>query len=123
LEVTASGARLEAPNPLGVLHGLQTLLQLVQVGEKGIVVPAVTIDDRPRFPWRGLLIDVARHFMPLEVIRRNLDGMAALKLNVLHWHLSDDQGFRVESKKFPKFQQVSSEGMYYTQDEIKEVIE
>ena len=123
LEVTASGVHLAAPNPLGVMHGFQTFLQLVQVGQEGIVAPAVTIDDRPRFPWRGLMIDASRHFMPVEVIRRNLDGMEAVKLNVLHWHLSDDQGFRVESKKLPKFQQMSSEGMFYTQDEIKEVIE
>src|SRR5436309_682981 len=86
-------------------------------------LPALTINDQPRFPWRGLLIDVARHFMPVEVIKRNLDGMEAVKFNVLHWHLSDDQGFRVESKKFPKFQQMSSEGMFYTQDEVKDIIQ
>jgi hexosaminidase len=123
LEVTATEVHLDAPNPLGVLHGLQTFLQLVQIGPQGFGVPAVIISDRPRFPWRGLLIDVARHFMPVEVIKRNLDGMEAVKFNVLHWHLSDDQGFRVESKKFPKFQQMSSEGMYYSQEEIKDVIE
>jgi hexosaminidase len=123
LEITATEVHLDAPNPLGVLHGLQTFLQLVQVGPQGFGVPAVIISDHPRFPWRGLLIDVARHFMPVEVIKRNLDGMEAVKFNVLHWHLSDDQGFRVESKKFPKFQQMSSEGMYYSQEEIKDVIE
>jgi hexosaminidase len=123
LEVTSSAVHLDAPNPLGILHGLQTFLQLVQVGPQGFAAPVVTIKDRPRFPWRGLLIDVARHFEPLEVIKRNLDGMEAVKFNVLHWHLSDDQGFRVESKKFPKFQQMSSEGMYYTQNQIKDLIE
>jgi hexosaminidase len=85
-------------------------------------VPAVIIEDRPRFPWRGLLIDVARHFIPVDVLKRNLDGMEAVKFNVLHWHLSDDQGFRVESKKFPKLQQFASDGKYYTQAEIREVI-
>lgn len=122
LEVTPAGAHLDASNPLGILHGLQTFLQLVRLDPNGFAVPAVVIEDHPRFLWRGLLIDVSRHFMPVAVIERNLDGMEALKLNVLHWHLSDDQGFRVESRKFPKFQELSSHGMYYTQDEIKEVI-
>jgi hexosaminidase len=123
LTVAPTEVHLDAPNPLGILHGLQTFLQLVRIGPGGFAVPAVTIEDRPRFPWRGLLIDVSRHFMPVEVIERNLDGMEALKLNVLHWHLSDDQGFRVESRKFPKFQQLSSEGEYYTQEEIRTVIQ
>ena len=123
LQVTPNAVQLDAPNPLGVVHGLQTFLQLVRIGSNGFALPVVTIDDRPRFPWRGLLIDVSRHFMPVAVIERNLDAMEALKLNVLHWHLSDDQGFRVESKKFPKFQELSSDGLYYTQEEIKDVIE
>jgi len=123
LTVTATQVHLDAPGPLGILHGLQTFLQLVSIGPNGFVVPAVTIEDRPRFPWRGLLIDVSRHFMPLDVVKRNLDGMEALKLNVLHWHLSDDQGFRVESRKFPRFQELSSEGQYYTRDEIREIIQ
>jgi hexosaminidase len=122
LEVTSTEVHLDAPNPLGVIHGLQTFLQLVQKSPEGFVAPAVVIEDVPRFPWRGLLIDVSRHFMPVGVIKRNLDGMEAVKFNVLHWHLSDDQGFRVESKKFPKFQQMSSDGSYYTQEQIKDVI-
>src|SRR5689334_23505357 len=84
------------------MHGLQTFLQLLENGPSGFVVPAVTIHDTPRFVWRGLMIDVGRHFIPLDVIRRNLDGMEAVKMNVFHWHLSDNQGFRVESKKYPK---------------------
>ncbi len=123
LQITPTSVRLDAPNPLGILHGLQIFLQLAQIGPHGFAVPAVTIDDRPRFPWRGLLIDVSRHFMPLAVIERNLDAMEALKLNVLHWHLSDDQGFRVESKKFPRFQELSADGLYYTQEEIKGIIQ
>jgi hexosaminidase len=123
LEVTASEVHLNAPTPLGVLHGLQTFLQLVQISPEGFAAPAVLIEDRPRFPWRGLLIDVSRHFMPVEVIKRELDGMEAVKLNVLHWHLSDDQGFRVESKKFPRLQKLSSDGQFYTQEQIREVIE
>ena len=123
LQVTAASVQLDAPNPLGIVHGLQTFLQLVRIGPTGFAVPVVTIEDRPRFPWRGLLIDVSRHFIPVAAIERNLDAMEALKLNMLHWHLSDDQGFRVESKKFPKLQELSSDGLYYTQQEIKDVIE
>jgi hexosaminidase len=122
LEVTATGAKLTAPTTLGTLHGLQTFLQLVDVSANGFAAPAVTILDKPRFPWRGLMIDSARHFIPLEVIRRNLDGMEAVKMNVFHWHLSENQGFRVESKKFPKLHQMGSDGLYFTQDEIRELI-
>jgi hexosaminidase len=122
LEVTPAEVHLDAPNPLGVIHGLQTFLQLLAAGPDGLSAPAVTIEDRPRFPWRGLLIDVSRHFIPVDAIQRNLDAMEAVKLNVLHWHLSDDQGFRVESKRFPKLQQLSSDGQYYTQEQIKAVI-
>ncbi len=122
LEVASTGATLSAPNPLGILRGLQTFLQLVQNTSAGFAVPAVSIQDQPRFPWRGLMIDVARHFIPLDVLRRNLDGMEAVKLNVLHFHLSENQGFRIESKRFPKLQETGSDGQYYTQDEIRDLI-
>jgi hexosaminidase len=123
LEVTAAGAKLHATDPLGTLRGLQTLLQLVSVAPEGFVVPAVSIHDQPRFPWRGLLIDVARHFIPMPVLKRNLDGMEAVKMNVLHLHLSDNQGFRVESRKFPKLQGMGSDGLFYTQEEIRDLID
>jgi hexosaminidase len=122
LEVTSTGAKLNAANPLGTLRGLQTFLQLVAVTADGFTARAVTIKDLPRFPWRGLLIDVGRHFIPADVLKRNLDGMEAVKMNVLHLHLSDNQGFRVESKKFPKLQELGSEGFYYTQEEIRDLI-
>ena len=122
LTVTNSSAQLSAPTTLGILHGLETFLQLVEITPTGFAVPAVTIKDQPRFPWRGLMIDVSRHFIPIDVLKRNVDGLAAVKMNVLHWHLSDDQGFRVESKKFPKLQEAGAEGLYYTQDEIREFI-
>ena len=122
LDVTSSSAKLEAPTTLGALHGLQTFLQLVATTTDGFAVPALSIQDKPRFPWRGLLIDVGRHFIPLDVLKRNLDGMAAVKLNVLHWHLSENQGFRVESKKFPKLHEMGSDGLFYTQDEIRDLI-
>lgn len=123
LEITPTGATLDAPGPLGVIHGLQTFLQLVRVGPNGFSAPAVVIEDKPRFPWRGLLIDVSRHFMSVDDIKRNLDAMEAVKFNVLHWHLADNQGFRVESKKFRKFQELASDGRFYTQDQIRDLIE
>ena len=122
LEVTSSGAQLNAPTTLGIMRGLQTFLQLVQMTPQGFAVAAVVIDDKPRFAWRGLMIDSGRHFMPVEVIKRNLDGMAAVKMNVFHWHLSENQGFRVESKRFPKLQEMGSDGMYYTQEQVRDVI-
>src|ERR1700675_4340048 len=122
LAITDSGAKLAAPTTLGILHGLQTFLQPVEPPPAGFAVPAVTIKDQPRFPWRGLLIDVGRHFIPLDVLKRNLDGMAAVKMNVLHLHLYDNEGFRVESKRFPRLQEVGSDGLYYRQDEIREFV-
>lgn len=122
LQITSQHAELSAPNPLGILHGLQTFLQLVHITPTGFAVPAVTIDDRPRFPWRGLMIDAGRHFMPVEVIERNLDGMEAVKLNVFHWHLSENQGFRIQSKIYPLLQEKGSDGLYYTQNEVRHIL-
>lgn len=122
LQVTSSGARITAPTTLGAMHALQTFLQLVQPSPAGFAVPVVVIHDQPRFPWRGLMLDLSRHFEPLSAIKRTLDGMEAVKLNVLHLHLSDDQGFRVESKIFPKLQEKGSDGLYYTQDDIRDLI-
>jgi hexosaminidase len=122
LEVSTAGAKLDAVTALGIMRGLETFLQLVQTTSDGFAVPAIAIHDKPRFPWRGLMIDVSRHFIPLDVLKRNLDGMAAVKLNVFHWHLSDNQGFRVESKKFPRLTEMGSDGLFYTQDEVRELI-
>jgi hexosaminidase len=122
LEISSSGAELTAPTTLGVMRGLQTFLQLIEITPHGFAVPPIVIEDKPRFSWRGLMIDSGRHFMPLDVIKRNLDAMAAVKLNVFHWHLSENQGFRVESKRFPKLQEMGSDGLYYTQAEVRDVI-
>ncbi len=122
LSITADGANIEAPTPLGAMYGLRTLLQLVDVAPDGFNAPAISIQDKPRFPWRGLMIDVSRHFIPLDVLKRNLDGLEAAKMNVFHWHLSENQGFRVESKKFPKLHTLGSDGLYYRQDEIRDLI-
>jgi hexosaminidase len=122
LVVSDARAQLTAPTVVGALRGLETFLQLVSGDTGGFYLPAVKIQDQPRFPWRGLLIDVARHYEPMEVLKRNLDAMAAVKLNVFHWHLTENQGFRIESKRFPKLQGMGSDGLFYTQDQAREII-
>lgn len=122
LSVTSSGATLQAATVVGAMRGLQTFLQLLQTQPTGYFFPAVQIDDAPRFRWRGLMIDCGRHFEPVEVIKRTLDGMAAVKLNVFHWHLTEDQGFRIESKLFPKLTGMGSDGLFYTQDQAREIV-
>jgi hexosaminidase len=118
LAVDAKGAKLSAGSIRGVMEGLETLTQLVE--NKSI--PYVNIVDEPRFEWRGLMIDVARHFIPLDVVKRNVDAMAAAKLNILHLHLTDDEGFRIESKKYPKLHELGSDGQYFTQAQMKDLV-
>ena len=91
-------------------------------GGAGFTIGAIQIDDQPRFPWRGLSLDVSRHFIPVDGVLRTLAGMGAVKLNVFHWHLSDDQGFRIESKKYPRLQKLSSDGLYYSQADVRQII-
>lgn len=122
LDVDPKQATLRAETVLGAIHGLETFLQLVGADSTGYYVQAASVQDKPRFRWRGLMIDVSRHWEPVEVVKRNLDGMAAVKLNVFHWHLTDDQGFRIESKKYPKLQEMGSDGLYYTQDQVRDVV-
>ncbi len=122
LEITDKQAKITAPATVGAMRGLETFLQLLESDKDGFYFPAVSIADKPRFAWRGLMIDSARHFQPMEVLKRNLDAMAAVKLNVLHWHLTEDQGFRVESVKFPELHRMGSDGNFYTQEQIREII-
>lgn len=122
IAVSPDGATLQATTVVGALRGLETLLQLVESDSAGFFLPVLSIADEPRFPWRGLLVDVSRHFMPIEQLERTLDAMALSKLNVLHWHLSDDQGFRVESKRFPRLHQLGSDGLFYTQEEVRGIV-
>ncbi len=122
LRIDGTRIRLASRTTVGAMRGLETLLQLLERDRDGFYFPAVSIDDRPRFVWRGLMIDSARHFQPIEVLKRNLDAMASVKLNVLHWHLTEDQGFRVESKKLPELHLQGSDGDFYTQSEIRDLI-
>ncbi len=122
ITVTPKAVHLSAATDVGAMRGLETLLQLVQSDERGYFLPAISIQDAPRFRWRGLMIDCSRHFEPISVIERTLDGMAAVKLNVFHWHLSDDQGFRMQSKLFPLLTGAGSGGQYYTQEQAREIV-
>lgn len=122
LNVTPSQINLTAATDVGAMRGMETLLQLVTMREGSCRVPVVKVDDRPRFRWRGLMLDVIRHFEPVDEIERTLDGMEIAKLNVFHWHLSDDQAFRAESRKFPLLTGRASGGLFYTQDQMREVV-
>jgi hexosaminidase len=122
LESTPQRVVLKAPTVVGALRGLETFLQLVDADSAGFGLPLAQITDRPRFPWRGLLLDVSRHWQPSSAIKRTLNAMSVVKLNVFHWHLSDDQGFRVESRRFPRLHEMGSDGLYYTQAEVREIV-
>lgn len=122
LKIASNKITINATSDLGALHGLETLLQLLQNNSTSFYFPIVEILDSPRFTWRGLMIDAARHFQPVDVIKRNLDAMASMKMNVFHWHLADDQGWRIELKNHPKLTELASDGNFYTQEEIKNIV-
>ncbi|MBD8636111.1 MULTISPECIES: family 20 glycosylhydrolase [unclassified Stenotrophomonas] len=140
LESTARGITVRATSEAGLFYGATTLAQLATGGSNGLV-PPVRIEDAPRFTWRGLMLDSARHFQSLDEIKQVLDAMAAHKLNTFHWHLTDDQGWRMEIKRYPKLTEVGSCRIpagdggrdavtgaprpycgFYTQQQIREVI-
>jgi hexosaminidase len=122
LEINSGKIKINATSDLGAIHALETLLQMLQNDSASYYFPTAVIQDFPRFKWRGLMIDAARHFQPVDVIKRNLDAMAAVKMNVFHWHLVDDQGWRIEMKKSPKLTELASDGEFYTQEEIKSIV-
>jgi len=150
LEITPQGINISAEDPVGIFYGIQTLRQLlpVELESKTKIenldwkVPCLRIKDFSRFSWRGYMLDEARHFHGKDIVKKLLDLMALLKLNIFHWHLSDDQGWRIEIKKYPKLIEIGSkreetqvggfsnrktDGIphsgHYTQDDIKEIIE
>ncbi len=116
LNVTRTGITLTASNPAGIFYGVQTLLQLLPAGinsKKEVDydewdVPAVTIDDHPRFGWRGLMLDVSRHFFTVAQVKDYIDQMVKYKFNLLHLHLTDDQGWRIQIKSLPKLTDVGA---------------
>lgn len=122
LVINQQQIQLSANQHLGVLRAMETLLQLIGSAEKSIQLPNVSIRDMPRFQWRGLLLDTSRHFFSVDTIKRQIDAMAAAKYNIFHWHLTDDQGWRFESKRYPKLQALASDGQYYTRKQMREVV-
>lgn len=121
LSVDAGGVTIDADGETGVVHALATLRQLIGRDGSGPVVPFVRIDDAPRFAWRGLMIDTARHFMSVPTVKRQIDAMELAKLNVLHLHLSDNEGFRLESRRFPKLT-AAAHGEFYTQEDMRDLV-
>ncbi|MBS1570438.1 MAG: family 20 glycosylhydrolase [Bacteroidetes bacterium] len=122
LTIDNAGITVDAATDIGALHALATLYQCLRNNEGGWSFPALRIEDKPRFTWRGLMVDPCRHFMPRSMILRQLDGMELVKMNVLHLHLTDDQGFRIESKLLPELQEKGSNGQYYSQADIRKII-
>lgn len=122
ITINAESFNINSETDLGASYALETLLQLLKTDDKGYYFPALKINDKPRFTWRGLVIDMGRHWLPVDVLLRNIDGMLAVKLNVLHLHITDDQGFRIESKVYPKLHEMGSDGEYYTHEQIKEIV-
>ncbi|MDC9724267.1 MAG: family 20 glycosylhydrolase [Urechidicola sp.] len=123
LNVTKNKISITANTDIGVAHAFSTLFQLITNDANSYYIPEVSISDFPRFAWRGLMIDCSRHFMPIDVLKRNIDAMASVKMNIFHWHLTDDQGIRIESKIYPKLHKLGSDGLYYTQDQIKDLVQ
>lgn len=121
LNITATKIELNAKQLMGAQRGLETLLQLLGTNTK-IQLPLVTINDHPRFKWRGLLLDTSRHFFSVATIKRQIDAMAAAKYNIFHWHITDDQGWRLETKSYPKLHKLASDGEYYTRKQIRDVV-
>ncbi len=148
LEATPNRVVISASAPSGLYYGCQTLRQLLPEdifstsAVRGVrwSVPCVTIEDYPRFGWRGLMLDTSRHFMPKEFVKKFIDLLAVHKMNTFHWHLNEDQGWRIEIKRYPKLTEIGAwrkqtvigrntdqydgirHGGFYTQDEIREIV-
>src|SRR5574344_306020 len=139
LSVTPKGVSVLAKTPRGLFYGMQSVMQLLPPQVESNILqtnidwsaPCVTINDEPRFGYRGVMLDPCRHFIPVENVKKQLDVMALFKMNTMHFHLTDDQGWRIEIKKYPKLTEIGSsridgEGTeykgYYTQEEIKDIV-
>ena len=144
LKINNKGILVTASAPNGIFYGIQTIKQLLPVAaSEKLLIPFVDIKDQPRFAWRGLMLDVGRHFYPVSYIKEFLDNMAMYKLNTFHWHLVEDQGWRIEIKKYPKLTEMAhwrdetiigharesktydgiGYGGFYTQDQIRAVVQ
>jgi len=138
LKATSESVEIVASTNRGLFYGMQTLLQLLpaeiesptKISGVNWNIPAVTIEDEPRFKWRGMMLDVSRHFYPVDFVKKQIDVLSMYKINKLHLHLTDDQGWRIEIKKYPKLTAIGSKrvnegkeyGGFYTQEQIKEIV-
>jgi hexosaminidase len=142
LNVSRTGIEIGGQNAMGAFYAVQTLIQLLPMQKKtSLIIPCVMVDDQPRFAWRGMHLDVGRHFMPVSFVKKYIDYIAMYKMNTFHWHLTEDQGWRIEIKKYPKLTQVGAYrngtiighhpgtgndnqryGGFYTQEEVKEIV-
>lgn len=137
-----NGVEINGNSPMGTFYGMQTLIQLLPVAKSNsLVIAAVTVNDEPRFAYRGAMLDVGRHFFSVEFVKKYIDYLALHKMNYFHWHLTEDQGWRIEIKKYPKLTEIGSkrngsivgrypgkgsdntpEGGFYTQEEVKDIV-
>ncbi|MBL7856150.1 MAG: family 20 glycosylhydrolase [Cyclobacteriaceae bacterium] len=122
ITIYTEGVQLTASTAYGILRGLESLKQLLKENNGTFSWPHLQLTDAPRYSWRGIMIDACRHWIPKEAMLRNIEAMAAVKMNVLHWHLSEYQGFRVESKVYPKLHELGSGGKYYSHEDIREIV-
>ncbi|TGD57385.1 beta-N-acetylhexosaminidase [Flavobacterium humi] len=141
LNVLQDEIRIASKNGAGIFYAFQTLQQLIPVQSQTLSIAAVTINDQPKYQWRGMHLDVGRHFFPVAFIKKYIDYIAMYKMNTFHWHLTDDQGWRIEIKKYPELTKVGAwrkgsmvghyndqkfddkpYGGFYTQDDIKEIV-
>jgi hexosaminidase len=131
MEINKDTLAIFATTSEGMLRGMQTLRQLFPLQKKTAYIPALFIHDYPRFPWRGMLLDCSRHFMEKDFVKRYIDLLAMHKMNVLHWHLTEDQGWRIEIEQYPKLTEIgawrtqkdgSIYGGFYTKEDIREIV-
>ena len=141
LEVTQNKVTITGASEAGVFYGIQTLRKSISTSDTKTTLAPVTINDEPRFGYRGIMLDVARYFEPVEFVKKYIDLLAMHNINRFHWHLTEDQGWRVEIKQYPKLTEISSQrketvigknsgeydgkphGGFYTQEEIKEIVD
>ncbi len=142
LTIDAKQILIEGGDPAGLFYGVQSLIQLLPDGDR-LVLPSLSVEDHPAFPYRGMHLDVGRHFFPVAFVKQYIDMLARYKMNRFHWHLTEDQGWRIEIKRYPKLQEVAAfrketligsynnqpqqydgkrYGGFYTQEEIKEIV-
>ena len=140
--VDRSAVSIGGDNAIGTFYGVQSLIQLLPLEKKqNLIIPCMEVEDRPRFAYRGMHLDVGRHFLPVEFVKKYIDFIAMYKMNTFHWHLTEDQGWRIEIKKYPKLTEVGAfrngtiighhpgtgndntkEGGFYTQEQVKDIV-